>query len=105
MTMPQSGEPRPTIVRVPKHYVYFHHNRRRALKFWLVVIVIGFLTAVAAIGFKLVLDGIGKEGFKRYEPVDVPPAEISERHGRERLEYERREEVVEKGPVKPPTSR
>lgn len=89
----------------PSSYVKFRRHPRRHIRFWLFALLIGVAGALLAIGLKIALEAVGKVDFRRYEPVDVPPAEISERHGRERLEYERRDEVVEQGPVKPPTSR
>jgi hypothetical protein len=85
--------------------VYFYRHTGRRITFWIVVTLICLLGALVAIGIRVALESVGKADFRRYEPVDVPPAEVSERHGRERMEYERRDEVVEKGPVKPPTSR
>jgi hypothetical protein len=85
--------------------VYFHRHTGRRIRFWIVVTLICLLGALVAIGIRVALESVGTADFHRYEPVDVPPAEVSERHGRERMEYERRDEVVEKGPTKPPISR
>lgn len=88
-----------------RHYVYFRRHPRRRMRFWLFVTLLCLVAALVAIGLKIALDAVGKADFKRYEPVDVPPEEVSERHNKERLEYERRDEVYQKGRPKPPTAR
>jgi len=40
------------------------------------------------------LTSVGSAKHTRYEPVDVPPQEVSPRHQKEREEYERRERVL-----------
>ena len=60
------------------------------MKFWLLAALICFLAALASLGLKLLLEAPGQSEFLRYEPVDVPPAEHSPRHLRERLERESR---------------
>lgn len=70
---------------------------RRRFRRWSVILLMGLLGAAAALGVRVLLDSVGSAKHTRYEPVDVPPAQISPRHERERLEYERRERELEKG--------
>ena len=65
-----------------------HWGRR--VKFWLIVVVLCFLAALASLAVKVLVESAGKSEFKRYEPVDIPPAHISPRHERERMELEQR---------------
>ncbi len=68
---------------------------RRSIRFWALAISLCFIAALAALGIKFMFDSVGASKFMRYEPVDVPPPEISPRHAPERKELERREKVVE----------
>jgi hypothetical protein len=65
------------------------------MRFWALTIALCFVAALTVIGIKFMFDSVGASKHTRYEPVDVPPAEISPRHGPERKELERREKVVE----------
>ena len=71
--------------------VYF----QQSIRFWIMAVVLCFLTALAAVGIKILFESVGGSTHTRYEPVDVPPAELSPRHAREREELQRREKVVE----------
>ncbi len=63
---------------------------------WGAIVVLCLLGAAGALGIRALLDSVGSAKHMRYEPVDVPPAEVSPRHEREREEYQRREREVEK---------
>jgi hypothetical protein len=64
---------------------------------WGAILILCLLGAAAALGVRGLLDSVGSSRHTRYEPVDVPPAEVSPRHEREREEYQRREREVERG--------
>lgn len=72
----------------------------RSIRFWLVVVALCFATALLALGVRTMFLSIGDAKHTRYEPVDVPPPEVSPRHAKEREEYERRERAV-KGEERP----
>ncbi len=78
--------------------LYPHHPRswRRTLRKWGMVFLVCLLGAAGALAVRLLLDSVGSAKHMRYEPVDVPPAEVSPRHEREREEYQRRERELEK---------
>jgi hypothetical protein len=59
-----------------------------------IVVVLCLLAALATLGVRSLLTSVGSAKNIRYEPVDVPPEEVSPRHQREREEYERRERVL-----------
>ena len=65
------------------------------MRFWALTIALCFIAALMVIGIKFMFDSVGASKHTRYEPVDVPPAEVSPRHARERKELDRRETVVE----------
>ncbi len=73
------------------------HSWRRTLRRWAAVLLLGLLGAAAALGVRALLESVGSAKHTRYEPVDVPPAQVSPRHEREREEYQRRDRAVEKG--------
>ncbi len=70
---------------------------RRRVRRWGVVLLLALLGAAAALGVRALWDSVGSAKHTRYEPVDVPPAQVSPRHERERQEYDRRERKLEKG--------
>lgn len=70
---------------------------RRKLRLWGAILILCLLGAAAALGIRGLLDSVGSSRHTRYEPVDVPPAEVSPRHEREREEYQRRERAVDRG--------
>lgn len=70
---------------------------RRRVRRGGVVLLLALLGAAAALGVRALLDSVGSAKHTRYEPVDVPPAQVSPRHERERQEYDRRERKLEKG--------
>lgn len=63
---------------------------------WGAILLLCLLGAAGALGLRALLDSVGSAKHTRYEPVDVPPAEVSPRHEREREEYQRRERELEK---------
>jgi hypothetical protein len=67
---------------------------RRAIRFLGMVVVLCLLAAVATFGVRSLFTSVGSAKHIRYEPVDVPPQEVSPRHQKEREEYERRERVL-----------
>lgn len=69
---------------------------RRRLRTWGTILILCLLGAAAALWIRSLLDSVGSSRHTRYEPVDVPPAEVSPRHEREREEYRRREGELEK---------
>jgi hypothetical protein len=73
---------------------WFSLRGRRAIRFLGIVIVLCLLAAVATFGVRSLFTSVGSAKHTRYEPVDVPPQEISPRHQKEREEYERRERVL-----------
>lgn len=70
------------------------HRRRTSLKFLGLVVALCLLAALATLGVRSLLTSVGSAKHIRYEPVDVPPQEVSPRHQKEREEYDRRERVV-----------
>jgi hypothetical protein len=58
------------------------------------VVALCLLAALAAFGVRTLFTSVGSAKHTRYEPVDVPPQEVSPRHQKEREEYERRERVL-----------
>jgi hypothetical protein len=73
---------------------WFSLRGRRAIRFLGLVVVLCLLAAVATFGVRSLFTSVGSAKHIRYEPVDVPPQEISPRHQKEREEYERRERVL-----------
>ena len=74
---------------------WFRHRRwRRSIRFFVIVIALCLLAAFATFGVRSLLTSVGSAKHTRYEPVDVPPQEVSPRHQKEREEYERRERVL-----------
>ncbi|THJ24584.1 MAG: hypothetical protein CAF45_005270 [Nitrospira sp. CG24E] len=74
---------------------WFRHWRgRRSIRFLGVVVALCLLAALATFGVRSLMTSVGSAKHIRYEPVDVPPLDISPSHQRERDEYERRERVV-----------
>ena len=73
---------------------WFSLRGRRAIRFLGMVVVLCLLAAVATFGVRSLFTSVGSAKHIRYEPVDVPPQEISPRHQKEREEYERRERIV-----------
>jgi hypothetical protein len=65
-----------------------------SIRFWGTVVALCLLGAIATLGVRLLLTSVGSAKHTRYEPVDVPPQEVSPRHQKEREEYERRERVL-----------
>ena len=65
-----------------------------SVRFWGTVVALCLLGAIATLGVRLLLTSVGSAKHTRYEPVDVPPQEVSPRHQKEREEYERRERVL-----------
>ncbi len=77
-------------------YPTTHRSWRRTLRLWGAILLLGLLGAAAALGVRALLDSVGSAKHTRYEPVDVPPAQVSPRHERERAEYQRRDRELEK---------
>ena len=74
---------------------WFRHRLwRRSIRFFGIIVAICLLAALATLGVRSLLTSVGSAKHIRYEPVDVPPQEVSPRHQREREEYERRERVL-----------
>jgi hypothetical protein len=67
---------------------------RRSLRFVGLVVALCLLGALAALMVRSMFTSVGSAKHMRYEPVDVPPQEVSPRHQKERDEYERRERAV-----------
>lgn len=67
---------------------------RRSLRFVGLVVALSLLGALAALGVRAMFTSVGSAKHIRYEPVDVPPQEVSPRHQKERDEYDRRERAV-----------
>ena len=67
---------------------------RRSLRFLGLVVALCLLAALATFGVRSLFTSVGSAKHMRYEPVDVPPQEVSPRHQKEREEYERRERAV-----------
>jgi hypothetical protein len=74
-----------------------HRSWRRTARLWVTLFLLCLFGAVAALGVRALLDSVGSAKYTRYEPVDVPPVQVSPRHEREREEYQRRERELEKG--------
>ena len=72
----------------------FRHRRRISMRFWGILVALCLLAALATLGVRVLFTSVGSAKHTRYEPVDVPPQEISPRHQKEREEYERRDRVV-----------
>jgi len=76
-----------------------HWSRHRwcgySVRFWVTVVALCLLGAIATLGVRLLLTSVGSAKHTRYEPVDVPPENVSPRHQKEREEYERRDRVLE----------
>jgi hypothetical protein len=72
----------------------FRHRRRISMRFWGILVALCLLTALATLGVRVLFTSVGSAKHTRYEPVDVPPQEVSPRHQKEREEYERRDRVV-----------
>lgn len=74
---------------------WFRHRRwRRSIKFLGMVIALCLLAAVATLGVRSLFTSVGSAKHTRYEPVDVPPQEVSPGHQKEREEYERRDRLL-----------
>ncbi|HSL03068.1 MAG TPA: hypothetical protein VK901_05970 [Nitrospiraceae bacterium] len=73
---------------------WFSSRWRRSVRFFGIIIVICLFAALATLGVRSLLTSVGSAKHIRYEPVDVPPQEVSPRHQKEREEYERRERVL-----------
>jgi hypothetical protein len=74
---------------------WFRHRWwRYSIRFLGFVVVLSLLGALATLGVRWLMTSVGSAKHTRYEPVDVPPQEVSPRHQKEREEYERRERVL-----------
>jgi hypothetical protein len=73
---------------------WFSLRGRRSMRFLGLIVVLCLLAAVATFGVRSLFTSVGSAKHIRYEPVDVPPQEVSPRHQKEREEYERRERVL-----------
>jgi len=73
---------------------WFRRRWRHSLRFLGMVVALCLLAALATLGVKSLFTSVGSAKHIRYEPVDVPPQEVSPRHQKEREEYERRERVL-----------
>ena len=71
-----------------------HWRGRRSIRFLGVVVALCLLAALATLGVRFLLTSVGSAKHIRYEPVDVPPLEVSPSHQKERDEYERRERIL-----------
>lgn len=74
-----------------------HRSWRRTARLWGALFLLCLFGAAATLGVRALLDSVGSAKHTRYEPVDVPPVQVSPRHEREREEYQRRERELEKG--------
>ena len=63
------------------------------MRFLGILVALCLLAALATLGVRSLFTSVGSAKHTRYEPVDVPPQEVSPRHQKEREEYERRERV------------
>jgi len=72
----------------------FRHRRRISMRSWGILVALCLLAALATLGVRVLFTSVGSAKHTRYEPVDVPPQEVSPRHQKEREEYERRDRVV-----------
>jgi len=75
-------------------HLFRHWRRRWSIRFLGVVVALCLLAALATFGVLSLLTSVGSAKHTRYEPVDVPPLEVSPSHQKERDEYERRERVL-----------
>ncbi len=73
---------------------WFSPRERRSIRFFGVLVALCLLAALATFGVRSLFTSVGSAKHMRYEPVDVPPQEVSPRHQKEREEYERRERVL-----------
>lgn len=73
---------------------WFRPRQRRAIRFFGLLVALCLLAAIATFGVQSLFNSVGSAKHLRYEPVDVPPEEVSPRHQKEREEYERRERVM-----------
>ena len=76
------------------HHWFRHRWLGYSVRFWVTVVALCLLGAIATLGVRLLVTSVGSAKHTRYEPVDVPPQEVSPRHQKEREEYERRERVL-----------
>lgn len=77
----------------PSHW-FLDQQWRRSIRFLGILVALCLLAAIATLGVRSLLTSVGSAKHIRYEPVDVPPEEVSPRHQKEREEYERRERVL-----------
>lgn len=77
------------------HRRLFPKRWSQSMKFWMLVIALCGVAAIMAVWVKGMLVSVGSAKHTRYEPVDVPPAEVSPRHSREREELDRRERALQ----------
>ncbi len=73
---------------------WLRHRRRISIGFFGILVALCLLAALTALGVRSLFTSVGSAKHTRYEPVDVPPAEVSPRHQKEREEYERRDRVL-----------
>jgi len=73
---------------------WLRHRRRDSIRFFGILVALCLLAALAALGVRFLVTSVGSAKHTRYEPVDVPPQEVSPRHQKEREEYERRDRVL-----------
>ena len=74
---------------------WFRHRLwRRSIRFLGIIVALCLLGALATLGVRSLLTSVGSAKHIRYEPVDVPPQEVSPRHQKEREEYDRRDRVL-----------
>ena len=73
---------------------WFSPRWRRSIRFLGMIVALCLLAALATFGVRSLFTSVGSAKHMRYEPVDVPPQEVSPRHQKEREEYERRERVL-----------
>jgi len=73
---------------------WFSPRGRRSIRLLSIIVALCLLAALATFGVKSLFTSVGSAKHMRYEPVDVPPQEVSPRHQKEREEYERRERVL-----------
>ncbi len=68
---------------------------RHKLRFWALAVVVCVLAALVVLGIRALVESVGESRQTRYEPVDVPPPEVSPRHRREQQELEERNKALE----------
>ena len=73
---------------------WLRQRRRDSIRFFGILVALCLLAALAALGVRSLVTSVGSAKHTRYEPVDVPPLEVSPRHQKEREEYERRDRVL-----------